>query len=112
MTRRNAPFEVEQVKQLALIARLPTHHGKPPPPNLSRRRNHCSPKITSPFSTVSTLLCRTGCMTVCPLSGALRSRPDRATKLGLSETRIRRYAYSPPRATRLASVHAHKTGPY
>src|SRR4051794_1714946 len=32
MARRNAFFEVEQVKQLALIDRLPTHHGKPPPP--------------------------------------------------------------------------------
>jgi hypothetical protein len=31
MTSRNALFEVEQVEQLALIARLPTHHGKPPP---------------------------------------------------------------------------------
>ena len=28
--------------------------ANPPPPNLSRRRNHCSPKITSPFSTLST----------------------------------------------------------
>jgi hypothetical protein len=31
MARRNAPFEIEEVKQLALIATLPTHHGKPPP---------------------------------------------------------------------------------
>src|SRR5271155_2905986 len=54
MARRDAPFEIEQIKQLALIAGLSTHHGKPPPPNLSRRRNHCSPKITSPFSTAST----------------------------------------------------------
>jgi len=30
VARRNAPFEVEQIEQLALIARLPTHHGKPP----------------------------------------------------------------------------------
>jgi hypothetical protein len=35
MARWNAPFEVEQVKQLALIARLSTHHGKSPPPNPS-----------------------------------------------------------------------------
>src|SRR5258708_9431548 len=35
MARRNAPFEVEQIEQLALIARLPTHHGKPPPLNVS-----------------------------------------------------------------------------
>src|SRR5690349_2171630 len=27
---RNAPFKVEQVKQLALIAGLSTHHSKPP----------------------------------------------------------------------------------
>jgi hypothetical protein len=33
MARRYASFEVEQIKQLALIARLSTHHGKPPPPN-------------------------------------------------------------------------------
>jgi len=31
MARRNTPFEVEQVKQLALIAGLPTHHDEPPP---------------------------------------------------------------------------------
>ena len=54
MVRWDAPFEVEQVKQLALIARLSTHHGKPLPLNASSRRNHCSPKITSPFSTPST----------------------------------------------------------
>jgi hypothetical protein len=53
MARWDAPFEVEQVKQLALIARLSTHHGKPPPLNAASRRNHCSPKITSPFSTLS-----------------------------------------------------------
>src|SRR3954467_5791332 len=53
MARRNAFFEIEQIKQLALIDRLPTHHGKPPPPVASTRRNHCSPFIASPFSTVS-----------------------------------------------------------
>jgi hypothetical protein len=53
MARGNAPFEVEQVNQLALIAALSTHHGKPPPPNLVRRRNHCSPISAKPFSTVS-----------------------------------------------------------
>src|SRR5665213_575844 len=56
MACRNAFFEVEQVKQLALIDRLPTHHGKSPPPVASSRRNHCSPFIASPFSTVSTQL--------------------------------------------------------
>src|ERR1700688_4254695 len=55
IARRNAPFEVEQVKQLALIAALPTHHGKPPPLYPSSRRNHCSLKITSPFSTASVI---------------------------------------------------------
>jgi hypothetical protein len=54
MTCRNALFEIEQVEQLALIARLPTHHWqtsarrKPP-----TRRNHRSLEFTSPFSTVS-----------------------------------------------------------
>src|SRR5271169_3721385 len=50
----NASFEVEQVKKLALVAGLSTHHGKPPPPNLSRQRNHCSPISAKPFSTAST----------------------------------------------------------
>jgi hypothetical protein len=54
MARWDAPLEVEQVKQLALITRLSTHHGKPPPLGASSRRNHCSSKITSPFSTAST----------------------------------------------------------
>jgi hypothetical protein len=53
MARWNAPLEVGQVKQLALIARLPTHHGKPPPLNPSSTRNHCSPISAKPFSTVS-----------------------------------------------------------
>jgi len=53
MARWNAPFQVEQIKQLALIAGLSTHHRKPPPLNASSGRNHCSPKITSPFSTLS-----------------------------------------------------------
>ena len=30
MPRRNALFQVEQIEKLALIACLPTHHGKPP----------------------------------------------------------------------------------
>jgi hypothetical protein len=55
MARWDAPLEVEQVKQLALIARLSTHHGKPPPLGASSRRNHCSSKITSPFSTASVI---------------------------------------------------------
>jgi hypothetical protein len=36
-------FDVEQIEQLALIAGLPTHYGKPPPLAASSRRNHCSP---------------------------------------------------------------------
>src|SRR6476620_1822339 len=58
MTSRNALFEVEQVEQLALIARLPTHHGKPPPPIALSRRNHCSLMSASPFSTLSARSCR------------------------------------------------------
>jgi hypothetical protein len=50
----DAPFQVKQVKQLALIASLSTHDHKPPPPDASSTRNHCSPKITSLFSTLST----------------------------------------------------------
>jgi hypothetical protein len=30
MADRNTLFEVEQIEQLALVARLPAHHGKPP----------------------------------------------------------------------------------
>jgi hypothetical protein len=54
MTSRKALFEVVQVERLALIARLPTHHGKPPPLIASSRRNHCSLMSSSPFSTLST----------------------------------------------------------
>src|SRR5262244_2462830 len=49
VVRRNARFEVEQIEQLALIDRLPTHHDPPPSPTTSRRRNHDSPMITSDF---------------------------------------------------------------
>jgi hypothetical protein len=54
IANRDAPFEVEQVKQLALIAGLSTHHGKPPPLDAASARNHCSPISAKPFSTVST----------------------------------------------------------
>jgi hypothetical protein len=37
---------------------LNVDHGKPPPLNASSRRNHCSPKITSPFSTPSVISIR------------------------------------------------------
>jgi hypothetical protein len=53
MANWDAPFQVKQLKQLTLIASLSTHHHKPPPPDASSTRNHCSPKITSLFSTVS-----------------------------------------------------------
>jgi hypothetical protein len=33
MACRNTPFEIEEVKQLALIAALPPHHDLPPPPD-------------------------------------------------------------------------------
>jgi hypothetical protein len=49
MVRGNAPFEIEQVEQLALIDGLPTHHDPPPFPTTSQRRNHDSPMITSAF---------------------------------------------------------------
>jgi hypothetical protein len=41
MIRRNAIFEVEQIKKLSLIARLPTHHDPPPPLNESTSRESC-----------------------------------------------------------------------
>jgi len=56
MARWNTSFEIEQIKQLALIARLSTHHGESPSPIVSSRRNHCSPKIMSSFSTPSVKL--------------------------------------------------------
>jgi hypothetical protein len=53
MTHRNAPFEVEQVEQLALINPLATHHDSPPSLKVSGRRNHDSPIFTRTFSTAS-----------------------------------------------------------
>jgi hypothetical protein len=37
------------MEQLALIARLPTHHSESPLLIVSSGRNHCSPKIARPF---------------------------------------------------------------
>jgi hypothetical protein len=37
MTFRKAPFEIEEIKQLALIDRLPTHHHPAPLLNTSSR---------------------------------------------------------------------------
>src|SRR5579863_3849160 len=47
-------LSVTHVQPHLTITSLLTHHGKPPRSNPSSRRNHCSPKITSPFSTAST----------------------------------------------------------
>ena len=48
MAFRDALLKVEEIEQLALIDRLPTHHD-PPPPKASTKRNHDSPIITSDF---------------------------------------------------------------
>jgi hypothetical protein len=50
----NTPFEIEEVKQLALIATLPTHHDPPPLLTNQAKENHGAPVITIPFSTAST----------------------------------------------------------
>src|SRR4029077_9899082 len=49
MAFRDALLEVEEIEQLALIDRLPTHHDPPPPLKASTKRNHDSPIITSDF---------------------------------------------------------------
>src|SRR5260370_37174132 len=51
MALRNAPFEVEEIEQLALIDRLPTHHDPPPSLKTSSTRNHHSPVITTALFT-------------------------------------------------------------
>src|SRR5262245_58445932 len=38
MARRNPPFEIEQVKQLALVARLSPHHAESPVPVPAQHR--------------------------------------------------------------------------
>jgi hypothetical protein len=57
MARWNAPFEIEKVKQLALIAALPTHHDPTPSLKPSTKRNHDSPIISTTFSTLSARFC-------------------------------------------------------
>ena len=42
MALRDALLKVEQIEQLALIDRLPTHHDPPPPLKASTKRNHDS----------------------------------------------------------------------
>src|SRR5438132_8744935 len=49
MARRDAPFKVEQVKQLALIARLSTQHGKPPPAECRQPTESLFVKNHEPF---------------------------------------------------------------
>jgi hypothetical protein len=57
MARWNALLEIEEVKQPALIAALPTHHDPTPPLKPSTKRNHDSPIISTTFSTVSVIFC-------------------------------------------------------
>jgi hypothetical protein len=58
MPFRNAPFEVEQIEKLALIALLPPHHGPPP---VQKRLGISGITVRrssqAPFSTASTHLC-------------------------------------------------------
>jgi hypothetical protein len=46
MVRRDNIIEIKIVEELALSVLLPTHHGAPPNPNASNRRNHGS-QLTS-----------------------------------------------------------------
>ena len=46
---RDALLKVEEIEQLALIDRLPTHHDPSPPLKASTKRNHDSPIISSDF---------------------------------------------------------------
>src|SRR5205085_1995046 len=45
----NAPFEIEQVKQLTLLAALPPHHDPPPPLNESSERESWHADNHEPF---------------------------------------------------------------
>jgi hypothetical protein len=49
MPFRDTLLELEEIEQLALIDRLPTHHDPPPPLKASTKRNHDSSIITSDF---------------------------------------------------------------
>jgi hypothetical protein len=60
MARWDTPFEIEKVKQPALIAALPTHHDPTSPLKLSTKRNHDSTIISTTFSTASVIFCRAG----------------------------------------------------
>jgi hypothetical protein len=48
-TLRNAPFEVEQIEKLALIALLPPHHGPPPMQNASESAESPFVNLHKPF---------------------------------------------------------------
>jgi hypothetical protein len=49
MACRNTPFEIEEVKQLALIAALPPHHDPPPLLNESSERESWHADNHDPF---------------------------------------------------------------
>jgi len=49
MPFRNARFEVEQIEKLALIARLPPHHGPPPMQRISESAESLFGELHKPF---------------------------------------------------------------
>src|SRR5262245_54460086 len=49
MIGRNHVIEMELIEQLALIALQPPHHSQPPPAQVVRGRNQCSPKTATDF---------------------------------------------------------------
>jgi hypothetical protein len=55
MARWDTPFEIEKVKQPALIAALPTHHDPTSSLKPSTKRNHDSTIISTTFSTLSVI---------------------------------------------------------
>ena len=57
MARWDTPFEIEKVKQPALIAALPTHHDPTSSLKPSTKRNHDSTIISTTFSTLSVKNC-------------------------------------------------------
>src|SRR5579863_57824 len=86
VARRNTPFEVEQVKQLALVAGMPTHHDPTSSLKPSTKRNHDSTIISTTFSTASVRNCPAAsfqstlkfpesCRACRPPSGLTNTRP-------------------------------------
>src|SRR5262245_18789189 len=53
MALRNTTFEIEQIEQLALITRLPSHHDPPPMPSASESPESLFTDPRKPFSTAS-----------------------------------------------------------